>query len=306
LAPRLKILLCTLNGARFLHEQLMSFEAQSLTEWDLVVSDDGSKDETLEILAGFRQRWQGRHEVSVFEGPGRGVAVNYLGLLCRPEVPVAPVALSDQDDVWHPEKLSRAMNGLAVLDERKPGLYGALSTHVNAQMVPVGSARVPARPLSFANALVQNVISGQTVALNEAALHLIRRAGVPPDLPFHDWWIYQLVTAAGGQVLLDPERVVAYRQHENNSIGANTLLRGRLRRLRQILDGTYGRWIQANLAALAGAEEHLTPEARAIVSTLADPRPGPARARAMWRAGLYRQEPHATALVYLAALLGRI
>ena len=48
-APRIAVLMCTLNGAQFLPAQLASLEQQTHANWRLIVSDDGSTDATLKI-----------------------------------------------------------------------------------------------------------------------------------------------------------------------------------------------------------------------------------------------------------------
>ena len=56
-APIVAILLCTYNGARFLAEQLDSLESQTHQNWIIFASDDGSSDQTLEILQQYQAKW---------------------------------------------------------------------------------------------------------------------------------------------------------------------------------------------------------------------------------------------------------
>src|SRR5579864_1212921 len=101
------ILLCTFNGARFLPQQLASLEAQDFSDWRLFASDDGSQDETLALLQDFQKK-HGAAKVHIRQGPRRGFVANFLSLICDPAVQGACYAFSDQDDVWLPDKLSRA------------------------------------------------------------------------------------------------------------------------------------------------------------------------------------------------------
>ena len=308
-AGRIAIALCTLNGAGHLAAQLDSYEAQDIDNWDLWVSDDGSTDATHAILADYASRWQGRHRITLLEGPRRGVAANFLSLLCHPALPAdRPVALSDQDDVWYPDKLRRAVQTMSRAGRNARGralLYGARSLHVDAMMRPLGRSRMPRRPPSLANAITQNIVSGHSAVLNPAALEVVRRAGEPQDVPYHDWWLYQLITAAGGQVLIEDAVVLAYRQHHANAMGAHRGLSARAERIGTILSGTYGDWIRRNLSALSAVSAGLTPPARAMVAELGGGkrRIGPRQLR---RTGLYRQSRTATAALYAAALLGRL
>ena len=101
------ILLASFNGGKFLEQQLDSFSAQTHEHWNLLVSDDGSSDNTLDILARFQAKLEGRHNVSVVDGPRSGCANNFLSLLKRIPNDSSLVAMSDQDDVWLPEKLGK-------------------------------------------------------------------------------------------------------------------------------------------------------------------------------------------------------
>jgi glycosyltransferase involved in cell wall biosynthesis len=302
---RITILLCTLNGAAHLEEQLNSYLAQDHPHWDLWVSDDGSTDGTLDVLEEFRRRHGASHDIRVLPGPRRGTAANFLTLLCHPDLPAnRPVALSDQDDVWLPGKLTRA---LAALDRSGPvTLYSGQSFHTDAALRQIGLSRPPRRTPSFRNALTQNVVSGHSLVMDAGALALVRQAGVPDAVPYHDWWLYQLISGAGGQVRVDTARMIHYRQHGDNAMGAHEGWQATLERVGQVLGRTYGDWIARNTAALDRVADLLTPENRALLAAMRAVPPGPARARLLWRLGLYRQTRAATAAFYLAALLGRV
>jgi glycosyltransferase involved in cell wall biosynthesis len=72
-SPAVTILLCTLNGERFLAEQLASLELQTFKNWKLIASDDGSWDRTKSILVAFQKSCQ-PGKVEIIDGPRRGAA----------------------------------------------------------------------------------------------------------------------------------------------------------------------------------------------------------------------------------------
>jgi hypothetical protein len=303
-----RVLMCTLDGADWLEAQLDSLLAQTRSDWRLWVSDDGSRDDTRAILRRFAEAHPGRLERLV-DGPRRGAAANYLHLLCHPDLPPGPVALADQDDVWRPGKLARAMDAIAAAEA---GGAGAVAYAAGYDVVDSAGRfvrRVSAWPHgpSFGNALVQNIMSGHTLTLNADALALLRRVG-PRDVPHHDWFIYQLMAGAGARLCLDPEPVLDYRQHGANAFGDRRSLAAALRRARLVGRGAYAGWIAANCATLASAREMLTPEAcrtLALVAAAPDAPRGLRRVVAMARAGLRRQQAAETALLRLAAALGK-
>lgn len=307
---RVTILLCTYNGAAHLPAQLASYVDQTHQAWDLWVRDDGSTDETLDILHAFQREHGAGRDICILQraetDPNKGPAQNFMALLCAPDLPDQPVALSDQDDVWMPEKLARGLKGLGRHDT--PVLYGAQSIHVNALLEPIGGSKPPPHPPSFGNALTQNIVSGHSTMLNRAALVLVRRAGIPQGIPYHDWWLYQLITGAGGCVKIDPNKVLFYRQHGQNAMGAHQGAGAALTRLIQVFGRTYGGWIATNTAALRKVLHLLTPTARQTLIELQNtpPRVGLARARSFHRHSLRRQTRLAQILLTLAVLLGRV
>lgn len=301
--PHITIALCTLNGAAHLHEQLNSYLKQTDVNWRLWVSDDGSSDATLQILNDFSAQHGRDHEVRIVEGPKKGVAANFLSLLCHPEFPTGPVAISDQDDVWLEHKLARAYQQM---QGPGPVIYGAQSLHVDAELRPIGrSGTANSRP-SFKNALVQNVISGHSCVLSAEALMLVRSAGVPQGVPYHDWWLYLLITAAGGRALVDNNAVLLYRQHGDNLMGAHSGMRARLARARQVLASEYGGWVASNTNALVSCSKLLTAEARQLLQDFRHPKRGLGRVSQLRRLDVTRQGQLGTASLYLAAALGKV
>lgn len=302
--PRVTIALATRNGAAHLRAQLDSYAAQTHSAWDLWVSDDGSTDSTRAIVQAFAAEHGAGRQIRLVDGPQAGVAANFMSLLCHPDLPAQPVALSDQDDVWLPEKLEL---GLHDLQGDAPRLYGAQSIHVDTDLRPIGRSLGGGIP-SFGNALVQNIVSGHSAMLNAGALGLVRRAGVPRDIPYHDWWLYQLITGAGGTVVVRPDAVLLYRQHGANAMGSHQGPRATLARAGQVLGRTYGGWIAANTAALNGVRDLLDADAHATLDALAahPPAPGRTRARVFARHRLRRQGRVGTMALYLAVIMGRI
>jgi hypothetical protein len=216
--PHIAILLSTYNGARYLPEQLASFEHQTYDRWQLIWRDDGSRDDTTAIMRNFAERiGADRVREAACSGSHLGAAQSFLALL--PEaIRADAVAFADQDDVWLPEKLARAVAGL-----RSAGntayLYCARQYLVDEQLQRRRLSIQPGSRPGFPASLTQNIVHGNTMVMNRAAADLVIR--LPgPDGTVHDWWSYIVVTACGGKVEIDPEPVVLYRQHSGNLIGS--------------------------------------------------------------------------------------
>ena len=305
--PHIRILMGTLNGATHLQEQLASFVSQTHKNWSLLVSDDGSDDETLPILERFA-RAHPAHEVKVVAGPGQGAARNYLSLLHAPLPAGALVALSDQDDVWLPQKLARGVQALGDVPADQPAAYATSWQLATAELRVYGRSAERAPKASFGNALLQNILPGHSLMLTPAARDLVLRAGLSDTVHHHDWWIYLLVAGAGGQVMFDTEPMVIYRQHSGNLVGSNHGAAATLSRLAKVMSREYGDWVHGNIDALYRIKDQLSPDNRHVIEALVGTRRkfGPGWAWRLYRLGLRRQSKSSTFIVLLAAMLGRI
>ncbi len=258
---RVTVLMATCNGATYLEQQLHSITIQSRPPTQMIISDDGSTDDTPNILARFIN--SAPFPVTAITGPQKGVAQNMLALQAL--APQGYVAFADQDDVWMPDKLARAADALSPLPANRPALYTARRIITDADMNPQGITKPLRRSPGFANALVQNIAPGNTIVLNPAALALAQSAAVELTTrtpPYHDWWLYQLVTGAGGKVIFDPQPALYYRQHKGNYLGASKGISKRLQRLKALFGGTYHGWLKAQAQALECSSDRLTAEAR--------------------------------------------
>lgn len=227
-AMRVAILMCTKNGAKFLAQQLKSIADQTHTNWTLFVSDDGSSDETVDIVARFAREFSQR--VVSRLGPGKGVCANFLSLATDPSIDADYFAFSDQDDIWHKNKLERAINWLATVPDQIPGMYCGRTELVTADGQSYGLSPLFTRAPAFQNALVQSLGGGNTMVFNRAAKKMLEDAG-RIEVVLHDWWLYQLVSAAGGAIHYDPRPTIKYRQHPNSLIGSNLGWRARIVRI---------------------------------------------------------------------------
>ena len=254
------ILMCTYNGERFLSEQLASFVWQSHGNWKLWISDDGSSDRTLKIAEEFAKRYPDRLG-GIFQGPSQNHAANFLSLVSRSEIQADYYAFSDQDDIWHEDKLERSLQFLGGQNAEIPMLYCGRTRIVDEQNQEVGLSPLFSKKPSFANALVQSIGGGNTMVFNNRTRELLRIAG--PNLAVtHDWWAYIVVSGCGGLVFYDREPALRYRQHSNNVIGVNSSWSGRIARFRMLLNGRFRDWNDANIKSLQPLLDYLTPESR--------------------------------------------
>ena len=141
------ILLATRDGALFIDEQLASIGVQSHRNWTLIVSDDGSCDDTLAHVDAFAR--QCVQPVVVRPGPRRGATMNFLTMAADPSIKADFFAFCDQDDVWYADKLERALAWLGSIDESVPAAYFSRTEAINRAGRPLGLSPLFKRPPSF-------------------------------------------------------------------------------------------------------------------------------------------------------------
>lgn len=267
-----QVLLATYNGARYLSAQLDSILTQSFKELQIVVRDDGSSDETVDIVEQVRKR--DKRIVACYRGEHKGVVGSFFELLARANGKY--VAFADQDDVWLPHKLERAVEALESTEPGVPALYCSRLIYVDKALNEIGRSRCPSKPLCIRNALVENIASGCTTVLNQPAAKLLTQFPTPADVQMHDWWSY-IVISAFGRVIFDEKPSILYRQHNSNAVGvATNPFHHFFRKVSGHLARKPG---LARRQARAFHEQYgnrLKPEAAAIVNDFLNLRSGPA------------------------------
>lgn len=223
---KISIALCTYNGAKFLPAQLESFLSQTRLPDELIVCDDGSSDETMEILREFAAT--APFLVQIFENEKNLRSTKNFEkaiALCTGEI----IFLSDQDDVWLPKKIEKIA---AVFDKNKnTGIVFSDAEIVDKNLQPTGrnlwsftfpeAKRVAAKKGSFFNVLLsQNVVTGATMAFR--AEYREKFTPIPDNIPnlIHDNWI-SLVIAADAEVDFLEQPLIKYRQHSSQQLGIN-------------------------------------------------------------------------------------
>jgi glycosyltransferase involved in cell wall biosynthesis len=209
---RVVVLMSTFQGEEYVTEQIASILAQLPEDGRVLIRDDGSRDGTVSRIEAFHDP-----RISVTRGTNVGFLRSFLLLLQDVPTDGDMFMWADQDDVWLPGKVERSRRYLEGR-QSTPALYCSRLRLADRELNPIGMSPALNRGPSFENALVENIVTGCTTAFNRAALDLVRKHGDIELLHFHDWWLY-LVVAAFGDVYVDAEPTVLYRQHGGNAIG---------------------------------------------------------------------------------------
>lgn len=216
-----ELLLATYNSERYLAELLESLVNQTHDDFVLVVSDDGSRDATLDIIAAFAPRF--RHPPRLLEhaAPSGSAMMNFARLL---EAATADyVLLVDHDDIWHPDKVASGLAQLRGVEAQRGATHPVLA-HGDLRVID-GAGDVsrpsfwamkqidPACSHSLRRTLIHASVVGCTTTMNRALVQAC--LPIPRDAVMHDWWI-SLIAAACGTVVFDPVPHIDYRIHGSN------------------------------------------------------------------------------------------
>ena len=210
------ILLSTYNGEKYLKEQIDSIFSQKNVEIKLLVRDDGSNDNTLSILHDYKTCLNDK--IEIIEGKNIGWRKSFFRLLDHASKHYRQYkyfAFSDQDDIWLPNKIERALHMFhSSLDQ--PSLYCS-NLYYYKDGVNHGLIRNYSVIPTYKNCLVRNHVTGCTIVFNRELLDIIGKN--PPQINIaHDYWMY-MVAQLCGKVIIDDEAFILYRQHDNNQIG---------------------------------------------------------------------------------------
>ena len=225
-AQLVSVALASFNGEKYLEQQLRSILSQERAPDEVVVSDGGSTDGTVElareILDGAPE---GIRTELIADDARLGVGPNFARAIAGTRGQL--IALSDQDDVWHPDRLGRIVGEFA---DPQVLLASGNARLVNAEGAPlpldlfaslgIGAEELAALagPDAFGLLIRRNLVTGETVAFRRT---LLEAAEPFPSDWVHDEWL-AILAAATGRIVVDRDPLIDYRQHDANEIGVAT------------------------------------------------------------------------------------
>jgi glycosyltransferase involved in cell wall biosynthesis len=199
---------------------------QTYTKWRLIIRDDGSDDNTVDVLKYYLNKYPGKIIlIDDLKGVNLGACQNYGQLLKYSDSDY--IMFCDQDDVWLPDKIeitfSKMLEKEKTHEEKTPILI-----HTNLEVVDQDLNIIsdsywkyaklnPNKGKTINRLLIQNVITGCTVMINKPLKILTYT--IPKDAIIHDWWI-ALVAASFGRIDHINKRTILYRRHQDNKFGA--------------------------------------------------------------------------------------
>ena len=208
--PSVAILMTTYNGGQFLEEQIQSLVSQKQVVIQIYVNDDGSTDNTLDIL----QKWKDKGFVANISRSDRIGPNSAFQKLLQENLNKEYIAFCDQDDIWSPNKLTEQIR---FMTSKVPTLVFTDRELFTKHQVNSKKNKSRALKPSFQNALLENVAPGNTILINKEAARMLS-AFIEPRVAHYDAWFYLIISSLG-QVQYVKDKLVKYRLHDNNLVG---------------------------------------------------------------------------------------
>lgn len=222
---RLLVLMSTYNGEQYVEQQIRSIMSQrGIEDIKLRIRDDGSNDNTVKIISKLMSEYSDR--IQLIEGDNIGYNASFFELLKHAEG-YDYYAISDQDDIWLPEKLFVGVKSILKYGESVPVLYASTSYLVENDLIPYGQTRRKYREFTLFNTIIQNICPGHTQIFNNELLKYIKEDVDTSKIYVYDSWITNLAMLYG-TIVYNNSSYTLYRQHKGNQLGSGTGKIGKL------------------------------------------------------------------------------
>ena len=231
------ILMATYNGEKYLKEQIDSILNQTYKSINLIIYDDKSKDKTREILKEYEKK---DDRIKVFyQEKNLGYVKNFEFLLKQVQSEV--FMLSDQDDIWLPEKVEKtyeklkkenadlAFGDLEVVDKNLETIYPSFNDFMKL------SRKIKKYINSYKLNYLYCCVTGCTLMLKKKWIPTIIPIPKESKYLIHDHWIGIMIGVNNGKSVYIPEKYIKYRQHGNNQVGTEKISH-KFKKMEQVRD----------------------------------------------------------------------
>ncbi len=206
---KISVCIATYNGEKYIRQQISSILNQITDNDEVIISDDNSNDETLDIIESFRD-----DRIKIFSN--KIVKTNILSLISNFENALLRssgnvIFLADQDDIWLDGKIQKM---LRMLENYDLVVSNAKVVDENLNVIHDSFFGLRNSGQGLIKNLYKNTYVGCCMAFNRKIYDFA--IPFPPKVPMHDWWI-GCVAEIYGKVYFADERLLLYRRHGNNA-----------------------------------------------------------------------------------------
>ncbi|MBR0249717.1 MAG: glycosyltransferase, partial [Synergistaceae bacterium] len=270
--PSVAVIMSTYNGEKYLSEQIDSILAQKDVHVELFIRDDGSTDNTRNIISDYAEHHRNIH---VSYGTNVGFARSFIQ-----ELLVASgfeyYAFSDQDDFWLEDKLIKAVEAIkreeAMNISKIPVIWHSNLYVSDASLNIIRKTKLHTRVRSLESLIFRRSIPGCTTVMNSEARNLAGHKYISALISSrgHENCIFYILYLMGGKVICSPEAYIYYRQHSHNTIGSPITFKARIiREYKKLFKWQHGSEAGAAQKILQEYADELNPKARKTLTLIA-------------------------------------
>jgi len=237
--PSICVLLAAYNGQNWIQEQIDSILSQKDVKVSLFISVDLSTDDTYSLCNNYENKYK---NVSVlpYGDSFSSASKNFFHLFKYVDIEGFDyVALSDQDDIWMPEKLERAVSTL--LNCECDAYSSDVMAFWSSGKTKLIKKSYPQKSLDY---FFESSGPGCTFVIKSFQAELFKSFLISNwskvgHVCLHDWLLYAFIRGSGFRWVIDDKPLMLYRQHNANVIGANSGFLGILKRLKMLRSHWY-------------------------------------------------------------------
>lgn len=231
-STRVSVAMATYNGEVYIEEQLKSILTNLTLEDEIIISDDGSKDKTREIVKEYMEK---DNRIKLIEGPRKGIKQNFANAInnCNGKY----IFLADQDDIWMEDKVQKVLLAFEVNN-------CTLVIH-DAKIINEKEEEIISSFFKYRNSgkgIIKNIYKNTYIGCCMAFDSKIRGKvlPIPENIEMHDQWI-GIIAEQNGESYFLKEPLILYRRHNNNNssmkrYGIMKIIKNRLTLVKELIN----------------------------------------------------------------------
>ena len=224
---KIAVLLASYNGEKYIEEQLDSLNRQTYQNFICFIHDDGSTDATNQIIDKYCKEYPDKFKKIIAPGTG-GAKYNFMFLLNHVDQSFDYYMFCDQDDVWLPTKIKKTLDFMESTNKNveSPCLVYCDMKVVNQDLDVVDESflkynHLDTDKITLDRAIMKPFAAGCSMMINKSLANMSHICNAE-NIVMHDWWL-MIIAASSGSIKKIPESLSLYRQHGNNTLGAQKI-----------------------------------------------------------------------------------
>lgn len=207
----ISVAMATYNGENYIKEQIKSILNNLNKKDELIISDDGSTDKTIDIINSFNDK-----RIKLIVGPKKGIKQNFANAIknCSGKY----IFLSDQDDIWMKDKVDKVLTCFKNNNNIKLVIHDCNVIDKDLNIIENSFFKLRNSKAGILKNIWKNSYIGCCMAFDSKLKNNI--LPIPNNIEMHDQWIGIIAEKSGGSLFIN-DKLISYRRHDNNVSSLN-------------------------------------------------------------------------------------